>query len=136
MYDYHYRIKNELSKNPLIPSDSPGTLQWFSVFSVPRVAIKYILQSNRHSLQELVLGVGTRTLYGWDPSWPSSCDDLDTFLEQCGLQALRSLTLSRRGEVVSHTPDHCREQLAAVRAALPAVTVLCEKCDKVQRVAL
>ncbi|KAK3926504.1 putative disease resistance protein [Frankliniella fusca] len=98
-------------------------LRWLSVRDLPRATLQSLLQAHRGTLEELELMVGTPGT--WE--WPRSCRDLHSLLGRCGLRALRRLVLLRL--YFSHTA--CREQLAAVRAALPGLQVLCGKCDDV-----
>ncbi|KAK3928855.1 Roquin-1 [Frankliniella fusca] len=102
-------------------------LRWFSVLGLPSATLQSLLRAHGGTLEELELLVGTPG----KEEWPRSCSDLHSLLGRCGLRALRRLVL-RRGGPCSHTDTGCREQLAAVRAALPGVQVLCDECDDVQ----
>ncbi|KAK3907581.1 Roquin-1 [Frankliniella fusca] len=101
-------------------------LRWLSALCLPRATTESLLQAHGATLEELELVMGTPG----DGEWPYSCSDLHSQLGRCGLRALRILVL-RRGSYCSHTDTACREQLAAVRAALPGVQALCGKCDRV-----
>ncbi|KAK3930045.1 Formin-like protein 7 [Frankliniella fusca] len=100
-------------------------LRWLSVYLLPRATTESLLQAHGGTLEELELYVGTPG----EEEWPDSCSDLRSLLGRCGLRALRRLVLWRGG---CHTDTGCREQLAAVRAALPGVQVLCCRCDREQ----
>ncbi|KAK3907419.1 Roquin-1 [Frankliniella fusca] len=104
-------------------------LRWLRVLRLPRATLQSLLQAHGGTLEELELDVGTPG----EREWPYSCRDLLSLLGRCGLRALRRLVLLRGG-CCSHTDTACREQLAAVRAALPGVQqVLCGQCDRVPR---
>ncbi|KAK3920212.1 3-oxoacyl-[acyl-carrier-protein] synthase 3 [Frankliniella fusca] len=102
-------------------------LRWLSVDSLPRATLQSLLQAHGATLEELVLEVGVPA----GQRWPFSCSDLHSLLGRCGLRALRRLVLLRWWS--RHTDTGCREQRAAVRAALPGLQqVLCNYCDDVQ----
>ncbi|KAK3910345.1 Teneurin-4 [Frankliniella fusca] len=104
-----------------------GGLRWLSVSSpssLPRATLQSLLRAHAGTLEELLLRVGTPG----EQRWPWCCSDLHALLGPCRLRALRRLVLWRG--IFSHTA--CGEQLAAVRAALPGVQVLCDLCDGVQ----
>ncbi|KAK3908693.1 E3 ubiquitin-protein ligase SH3RF2 [Frankliniella fusca] len=102
-------------------------LRWLRVLLLPRATLQSLLQAHGGTLEELELWVGTPG----ERTWPHSCSDLHSLLGRCGLRALRRLVLRRR---CSPPDTACREQLAAVRAALPGVQqVLCSECDRVLR---
>ncbi|KAK3907471.1 MAM and LDL-receptor class A domain-containing protein 1 [Frankliniella fusca] len=100
-------------------------LRWLHADHLPRATLQCLLQAHGGTLEELELVVGTPG----KPSlpWPINCSDLHSLLGWCGLRALRRLVLWRG----AHKGRACREQRAAVRAALPGVQVLCDVCDRV-----
>ncbi|KAK3921953.1 Protein piccolo [Frankliniella fusca] len=102
-------------------------LRWLSVRDLPRATLQSLLRAHSGTLEELELGVGTPG----EEEWPVCCSDLHSLLGRCGLRALRRLVLERERSDCTHTVTGCREQLAAVRAALPGVQVLCGQCDSV-----
>ncbi|KAK3928806.1 Indole-3-glycerol phosphate synthase, partial [Frankliniella fusca] len=105
-------------------------LRWLCVLGLPRAILQSLLQAHRGTLEELELEVGTPG----EEVWPYNCSDLHSLLGRCGLRALRILVLRRVWWGDLHTVTACREQLAAVRAALPGVQqVLCSQCDPVRR---
>ncbi|KAK3913435.1 Glutathione reductase [Frankliniella fusca] len=101
-------------------------LRWLSVRDLPRATLQALLQAHGGTLEELELWVGTPG----KQEWPYNCSDLHSLLGRCGLRALRRLLL-RRWTGCSHIDTACRGQLAAVRAALPGLQVLCDRCDQV-----
>ncbi|KAK3925073.1 Dynein light chain 1, axonemal [Frankliniella fusca] len=101
-------------------------LRWLCVYRLPRATLQSLLQAHAGTLEELVMWAGDRG----EEEWPESCNDLHSLLGRCGLRALRRLVLRRWDWAYHHRREGCREQLAAVRAALPGVQqVLCGRCD-------
>ncbi|KAK3931565.1 E3 ubiquitin-protein ligase TRIM32 [Frankliniella fusca] len=100
-------------------------LRWLRVDNIPRATLQSLLQAHGGTLEELELEVGTPG----EQRWPHNCRDLHSLLGRCGLRALLRLVLRRGWWRDGHTVTACREQLAAVRAALPGVQhLLCSHC--------
>lgn len=109
-------------------------LQWLRILGLPRSATRCVLRAYRYSLEKLLLKVGTHCgSKELPPRWPHRSLQLHALLEECGLEALKELVLSRAGDGFSHSMEDCREQLNAVRHVLPGVTVRCEECYGVRR---
>ena len=117
-------------------------VHWLRAYHLPRTALASLLTAHGHSLRELWLFVGTA-----GEQWSERCGDLPSLLGRCELRALTRLVLLRapvQPHVSPHSPPACRDQLQAVRAALPPpptgttadaavrVRVQCVECDQME----
>ncbi|XP_026288220.2 uncharacterized protein LOC113213386 isoform X2 [Frankliniella occidentalis] len=122
----HYMEPRSLELGELPQQGNGEGLEWLKVYGLPRPTTRSVLQAHAHSLQELVLFVGT----AGEQQWPRSCSDLHSLLEQCGLRALRRVVLERGGASsrCSHGRAGCDQQRGEVRRVLHGAEVLCSKC--------
>ena len=111
------------TKDPPVLPDPPADrvgLQFLDAGYLPKETIVSLLQAHADTLSELNLWVGTAGRPGADAQgrWPKSCPDLPQILASCNLKALKQLHLLRDSRFI-HNRKSCREQLDAIREALP-----------------
>lgn len=136
-----------LEAKPLKPGQV-RMLQFLEVEGVPRATLESLLRLYRDSLQQLEVAVDTpgfTSMPAHKPLGPEdggrlySSDVLEDILRTCPLPALKVVMLNRikrsrpkqkRDCKSARQKAACKDQRAALRAALPGVMVLCEQCDE------